>query len=443
MAERAPAEGREAGPEGSAGWLAALAAAAAREGVALDAATSRDGVLTVDVRGDGGDAVRVDVLPAAAGERYYLRAGRHGLRHHGAARPSAAQEAALGALARALVAVEGRIPRGLVIAPGAAAAGGAPLVTIERSESAGSGEVWTELLVRVTARCNQACPFCSAPPPHPDADAAALRGWLERELPRHPRPTVTLTGGEPTLWAGLPELVGLLVDHPGVVLVKVQTNAVGFASAERLRAYPAHPRLVFFVSLHGAVPEVYDACTGTEGQLEPARRGVANLLAAAHPVTLNLVVTRHNVAHLDAWVDAVQAWFGAAPGLRLHLSVMTCPEHRAGAPDALVPYREATPRLVAAVRRAREAGLACDPLLASSHASAPPCLLPGDERLRGSRGDGREARPLHGAARTPGASAVGWVKAARCAGCAEEAWCLGLPRAYADRFGLDELSPIS
>jgi pyruvate-formate lyase-activating enzyme len=303
--------------------------------------------------------------------------------------------------------------------------------------------VWTELLVRLTARCNQACPFCSAPPPHPDADQASLWAWLEGALPRHPNPCVTLTGGEPTLWPGLPALVERLLAHPAVRAVKVQSNAVGLADARRLAAYRPHPRLAFFVSLHGATPEVYDACTGSAGQLEAARRGIEGLVAAGHQVTLNLVATRHNLDHLQAWVDDLAAWLGPSPWLRLHFSVMTCPEHRGTAPDLLVRYREAVPGLLEAARRARAAGLACDALLDSSHAAVPPCLLPAEERSRGDRGDGRVARPLHGDVEgAPRGSPPGWTKAPACGRCAEDAWCLGLPRPYVERFGLGELSPI-
>jgi ATP/maltotriose-dependent transcriptional regulator MalT len=43
---------------------------------------------------------------------------------------------------------------------------------------------------------------------------------------------------------------------------------------------------------------VYDRCTGTEGQLPLAVRGIQNLLAAGHAVTLNVVVSSANLDHL-------------------------------------------------------------------------------------------------------------------------------------------------
>mgnify|MGYP001590771761 CR=1 FL=1 len=74
---------------------------------------------------------------------------------------------------------------------------------------------------------------------------------------------------------------------------------------------------------------------------------VRNLLAARHDVVLNLVANRHNVDHLEEWVDAVPRLFGP-PTPRIHFSITMCPDHRPDAPPVLVAYSELAPKLQAA-----------------------------------------------------------------------------------------------
>jgi len=110
----------------------------------------------------------------------------------------------MGRFTEVLRRVEGTLPEVLeaavgVGAPGAGAAGGPPEHTVEYSRSARGGERSCELLLRLTSRCNQDCPFCSAPPPHAEPSLPAVMKFLDKALPRLPRPMVTLTGGEPTL----------------------------------------------------------------------------------------------------------------------------------------------------------------------------------------------------------------------------------------------------
>jgi hypothetical protein len=90
-----------------------------------------------------------------------------------------------------------------------------------------------------------------------------------------------------------------------------------------------------------------------------------------------------------------------------------------------------------AAARAAEGGLAVQSLRASTHASIPACLL--GAALRGSEAHRPEVRP--GETGLAG-EATPWVKPATCRDCAEHDGCLGVPRPYEARFGLEELRPI-
>ena len=312
-----------------------------------------------------------------------------------------------------------------------------PFCTVEIADDADGSGPRMEVLVRMTTRCNQRCPFCSAPPPFAKPPLAELRRLFDRVFAKGMRGLITLTGGEPTLRGDLPEIVTHALSGPPHQHVHIQTNAVSFADPQRAAAYPTDPRLSFFVSFHAADEALYDRCTGTTGQFESAIDGIRNLLAGGWPVLINCVVNRINAAHLTDWVEAIPRLFPDGDRL-LHFSVTMCPEHRETAPDTLIRYGELAPQLEAAVTRAETLGLPHDPLLDSTHAAIPACLVSEVHRSDPSR------RARIGAHETGYEDLrKQWVKAARCRDCRVDAWCLGLPRPYAERFGLDELEPLT
>ena len=312
-----------------------------------------------------------------------------------------------------------------------------PFCTVELADDADGSGPRMETLVRLTTSCNQSCPFCSAPPPLDDPPGDEVRRLLDRVSSHGTRGLVTLTGGEPTLRRDLPALVEHALGGPAHQVVHVQTNAVSFVREARAAAYPKSERLGFFVSFHAADEAIYDRCTGTTGQYGRAVEGIRHLLAGGWHVIVNCVVNRWNLDHLSDWVDAIPRLFPASPPPLLHFSVTMCPEHRPEAPDSLVRYRELSPKLEQAVARARALGLPHDPLQGSTHASIPACLTSAAFREDPSR------RPRIGAHET-GYEDEGkpWIKARGCRTCRADAWCLGLPRPYVQRFGLEELEPL-
>jgi hypothetical protein len=197
-------------------------------------------------------------------------------------------------------------------------------------------------------------------------------------------------------------------------------------------------KLFFFVSLHALDEGIYDRCTGTEGQLSTALEGTRRILAAGHPVTVNTVVTSENFGHLEEMVRRLPEVFSGERKPALHFSVLICPEWRPEAADYLVKYTELVPVLERAARTAEGLGIAVDSLLSSTHASMPPCVLPAE-----ARGMGRHLPEI--AEHETGYEDDGrpWVKAEQCRQCAETGRCLGVPRPYAAKFGLEELVPLT
>ncbi len=305
-----------------------------------------------------------------------------------------------------------------------------PFATVERSQQ-DHGEV-LEVLVRTTSRCNQRCPFCSGPE-HDLPGSAMVRACIETAGRWLPGCMVSLTGGEPTLKPSFPEELDAALAAPGVAEVQVQTNAVGFAGRVDPVSIPASDRLTFFVSLHGVDPGIYDECTGTTGQLDDALAGLDRILAAGHRVIVNTVITSANLDHLPAMAD-----FLADRNLVWHFSVLICPERSPRAAAYLVEYRDLVPVVETVQAQANSMGLDVQSLLASTHASVPPCAVPSEHRAAG-----RSAPDL--AVTETGYEDLDrpWVKSERCRACREDEHCLGVPAPYAHRFGLGGLEPIS
>jgi hypothetical protein len=219
--------------------------------------------------------------------------------------------------------------------------------------------------------------------------------------------------------------------------VQVQTNAVLFADHLDPAALAPHGRLSFFVSMHGVDPGTYDRCTGTRGQFPLAMKGLQKLMDAGHAVTINCVINAINWEHLGQYVKTLGPLLSGRSKADLHFSTLICPESKPGAQDFLVSYSCMARGLRDVLREAKQGGIAVQSLQASTHASMPACVVDEEERNRNPHlmkalphetGLEEEGRP--------------WVKKTSCAACVYDPYCLGVPRPYALRFGLDELQPL-
>jgi len=96
----------------------------------------------------------------------------------------------------------------------------------------------TYFLISLTNKCNKACPYCVVKlwlnnPEFPDkATSADFIKFLEKEMQFGD--VVELTGGEPTLFHDLPNLLGRLKEHGAKIIMR--TN--GFMLGEWRKDYP-------------------------------------------------------------------------------------------------------------------------------------------------------------------------------------------------------------
>jgi len=431
------------GAEPSPPWIRNLAALFRKVEVPLLELLARDDALSLVLATPGRPALIVEAEPGSGDERSFATTKRFSFSYRGARSLGVEERRAVQRIVGLLERLEGRLPASW---PGTFVVGDAgdpppdalkrrfPFVTVE-TVATPEGPA-SEVLVRTTPRCNQACPFCSGPP-HAEPSGASLLALLAAVAERLPGALVTLTGGEPTLRHDFGALVRAALELPTIADLQIQTNAVGFARPGAVAELPRDARLRFFVSLHAVDEPTYDRLTGTHGQLPRALDGIRALLAAGHTVTLNTLAAAGNLEHLPTLVRALPGLLSDGPRPNLHFSVLICPEYNPGAADHLAPYPALVRTLTAATAEAQALGFAVDPLSASTHAAIPLCLLPATERVEARRRlVVQPGQTGYEAGRTP------WLKAAGCKACVATDSCLGVPAAYATRFGLSELVPL-
>ncbi len=423
-------------------WMVTLCAGLRRSGIGFSEAVLADGALRVTLLPGTRTELVAVIRPRRAGIQGVASTRFFTLGFDGARELGVRERTALARLVLVLGRLEHAVPAELAghaaivrrsSAPERDLCRLFPFVDVERSRGARNAHV--EVLVRATRACNQACPFCSAPD-HAEPDEEALRACFTAVARLLPDAALVVTGGEPSLRPHFIDEVAHALSLPGVGSVQVQTNAVPFAKKHDPTRLVADAKLGFFVSLHSLEPERYDRCTGTRGQLEPAMEGIRRLLAAGHGVTLNVVASSLNLDHLEELARRLPDAFPGPNRPRLHFSALMCPERSPGAAEFLVRYPDLVPAIERAAQAALDSGTEVESLLASTHASLPTCVLPSPLRAGRQRPELRPGETGHARDATP------WVKAPRCADCGENAHCLGVPRAYAERFGLDDLQPV-
>ena len=420
-------------------WLHALYEGLQKAEVPVESVQARSGEVTVRAMA-GGEPLEVELVPRDRGGPCFAAVGRHLVRYRAPASLAPDLRDLLKTMLRIAMQFEPRIPVRFVQSYILGTGGPAeelrtrfPFAFVERS---GDSEVErTEVMIR-SSGCNQSCPFCIAPPVRA-AGTETFRACIDLACQLFPGARITLTGGEPLLRRNFSDELAFLLSRPEPSTVQVQTNAVLLAEQARVESMICDPRLDFFVSLHATKEPVYDACTGTSGNMHRALQGISNLLHAGHTVTINCVANRLNVDHLMGYVQDVVRLFGGHGGLRLHFSVMICPLGKPNMEKLLVRYSVLAPLLEEAVEYASTAGIFTGPLISSTHASIPMCLVSARQQSLSCN------HPVIEEGETAYEDfSRSWIKAERCRGCSYAFSCLGVPSPYAMRFGLDELVPV-
>jgi MoaA/NifB/PqqE/SkfB family radical SAM enzyme/SAM-dependent methyltransferase len=288
-------------------------------------------------------------------------------------------------------------------------------------------------LIKVGYGCNENCAFChTLDVRHIDGEASEVHRKIERAK-QLGHSMVVLSGGEPTIRK---ELLGWArhVASLGMDL--------GLVTNGRMLAYPElverliESRLGYvYLSMHGGTARVNDLMVRAEGAFDQTYAALRSLSGRGLDLTVNCVVTRHNLAHLRGVIDACLP----LSDVRIKLSMV---EPKGGGDrlfEHLIPrVTEVAAAVLDALEHARTRG-AGDRV---RHGGVPLCLLPGWEHAYD------DLRTHHyrtmveiGEPDFFPVDDQNKVQPEPCEGCALRGACPGLYRGYHEKHGASELAP--
>jgi radical SAM protein with 4Fe4S-binding SPASM domain len=160
--------------------------------------------------------------------------------------------------------------------------------------------------IALTYRCQNRCTFCYASAPDrgqdvPEMSTAEVQRILDIIVDAARVPTVSFTGGEPTLRPDLPELIAYAKSRrlrTNLITNGLRCGANGYV--ERLADAGLDSAQV---SLEAADPAVHDTVVGRPGAWQATVRGIRHLKAAGIHVHTNTTINNLNRDHLLALVD--------------------------------------------------------------------------------------------------------------------------------------------
>jgi MoaA/NifB/PqqE/SkfB family radical SAM enzyme len=233
----------------------------------------------------------------------------------------------------------------------------------------------TKGLLRLTMACNERCPFCNVPVEdyaHPTPAESEVMSELDAFVAEGER-TLTISGGEPTLYRDRLIRVVARARAGGVPFIELQTNAV-LIDADYARALSAAGLTSGFVSLLSHKAELHDELAGLEGAFGRCLAGIDALLDAGVAVTLNPVTARSTEALVADYVDFVAE---RLPRVRAISLSAVQPHGRARqAPELMPDYAVLAREVPRARERARRHGIT----LLNPYCGLPLCIGWQDDR---------------------------------------------------------------
>jgi radical SAM protein with 4Fe4S-binding SPASM domain len=211
--------------------------------------------------------------------------------------------------------------------------------------------------IAVTYRCQNKCLFCYAESPArgrdvPEMSTVEVKKIIDRIFDEAHCPTVSFTGGEPTLREDLPELIAYAKSKG--MRVNLITNGLRCAEAPYVEGLKAAGLDSAQVSLEGPTAEVHDAIVRHPGAFAQSSRAVHVLRAAGIHTHTNTTICGSNRQHLLDLVDYIADELHSEYfSMNVIISTGTALHH--GEED--VTYTEVGPLIEQIQQRAQEKGL--------------------------------------------------------------------------------------
>lgn len=163
--------------------------------------------------------------------------------------------------------------------------------------------------LKLTYSCNNDCKYCcqdrSLRKLQTNFSVEKVNEIFEKENNYGEIEKVVLTGGEPTLNDNLEDIVKL-ISHYQIKNIQLQTNGRRLRDREYLNRLLECGVNGFGISLHGSSAEMHEAFTNTAGSYADVIEALELLKEKQCRVSLNCVLTRHNVNYLNEIVRFIE-----------------------------------------------------------------------------------------------------------------------------------------
>ncbi len=213
--------------------------------------------------------------------------------------------------------------------------------------------------IALTYRCNNRCTFCYASAPDRgkavyEMTTTEVKCVIDKIVQQAKVPTISFTGGEPTLRNDLPELVAYAKSRR--MRVNLITNGIRCAQVPFVSQLKDAGLDSAQVSLEAGSAEVHNRVVGNRYAFDKTVQGVKNLKAAGIHTHTNTTINQHNRDHLHALVDFLadlgQEYLSMNMVIRTGAAVSE-PDERA----AEIGYRDIGPLILALNQHAADRGL--------------------------------------------------------------------------------------
>jgi radical SAM protein with 4Fe4S-binding SPASM domain len=160
--------------------------------------------------------------------------------------------------------------------------------------------------IALTYRCNNKCTFCYASAPDrghqvPEMSTDEVKRIIDKIVDQAQVPTVSFTGGEPTLRRDLPELIAYAKSRN--MRTNLITNGIRSADAEFVASLKNAGLDSAQVSLESADEAVHNLVVGNSHAYEKTVQGIKNLKAAGIHTHTNTTINQHNRDYLFGLID--------------------------------------------------------------------------------------------------------------------------------------------
>ena len=169
--------------------------------------------------------------------------------------------------------------------------------------------------IAVTYKCQNRCDFCYASSPYrgdekPEMTTDEVKTVIDKISGEAKVPTISFTGGEPTLRKDLPELINYASEKG--MRVNLITNGIICSDPDYVKTLALAGLKSAQVSLESHDNDIHNTITGNSSAFEHTVKAIHNLKDAGIHTHTNTTICRGNREHLIPLVEFVKKEFNAS-----------------------------------------------------------------------------------------------------------------------------------